>query len=116
MDHDAARSFALGWIEAWNAHDLERIVAHYAANIVFFSPVAARRVGTGRVQGIPALRDYWAQGLATQPELRFELLDVLVGHECLTVLYRNHRAQTVTETFEIGADGRVVRAFACYSD
>src|SRR5215475_13514130 len=63
---------------------------------------------------ISALRSYWGQALAARPDLKFELLDVLVGHECLTVLYRNHRGQHAAETFEFGADGKIVRSFACY--
>lgn len=111
---DPAQAFAAEWVAAWNSHDLDRILSHYATDIVFLSPVAQKRVGDGRVVGIPALRAYWEQGLATQPELKFELLNVLVGHECLTVLYRNHRGQQAAETFEFGSDGKVVRSFACY--
>lgn len=115
MTGEEARAFAAEWIEAWNSHDLERILAHYAADIVFLSPVAHKRVGNGRVTGTAALRSYWAQGLAAQPDLAFELIDVLVGYECLTILYRNHRGQTAAETFEFGGDGKVVRSFACYA-
>lgn len=108
-------AFAQNWIAAWNAHDLERILAHYAAEIVFLSPVAEKRVGNGRVVGIPALRAYWDAGLAAQPDLRFDLLGVLVGHECLTIHYRNHRGQSAAETFEFSGEGKVVRSYACYS-
>lgn len=92
-------AFAEDWISAWNAHDLERILSHYAAEIVFLSPIAEKRMGNGRVVGIPQLRGYWDAGLAAQPDLKFELIDVLVGHSCLTILYRNHRGQTAAETF-----------------
>lgn len=115
MEVSTARAFAQAWIAAWNAHDLERILSHYAPGIVFLSPVAQRRVGCGRVEGIPALRAYWQAGLTSQPDLHFTLLDVLVGHDCLTILYRNHRGQTAAETFVFAADHSVVRAFACYA-
>ncbi len=108
-------AFAQDWIAAWNAHDLERILAHYAPEIVFLSPVAEKRVGNGRVVGIPALRAYWGAGLAAQPDLRFDLLGVLVGHDCLTIHYRNHRGQSAAETFEVSGEGKVVRSYACYS-
>ena len=115
MECSTAHTFAQDWVAAWNAHDLEGILTHYASNVVFLSPVAQRRVGDGRVVGLPAMRAYWSQGLAAQPDLKFELADVLVGHECLTILYRNHRGQTAAETFEFGADGKVVRSYACYA-
>jgi ketosteroid isomerase-like protein len=112
--HDA-RAFAEDWIAAWNAHDLDRILSHYAPDVTFLSPLAQKRVGNGRVEGIAALRSYWGGALAAQPGLKFELLDVLTGHSCLTVLYRNHRGQTAAETFEFRPEGKVVRSFACYS-
>lgn len=109
-----AAAFAHDWIEAWNSHDLEAILSHYDPQIVFLSPVAALRVGNGRVVGLEALRAYWSAGLAAQPDLRFSLEQVLVGFEALTLRYSNHRGQAVTETFEFGQDGKVVRASACY--
>ncbi len=116
IDDTFARAFAADWIDSWNAHDLDRVLSHYAPDIVFLSPIAQRTVGTGRVTGIEALRDYWGKALATRADLRFELLGVFVGHECLTLHYRNHRGQAAAETFEFGADGKVVRSFACYSE
>jgi hypothetical protein len=109
------QAFADEWIAAWNSHDLERILLHYADDIVFLSPIAQQLAGNGRVSGVSALRSYWKKGLAAYPELKFELLNVLAGHECLTILYRNHRGQQVAETFEFGAAGKVVRSIACYS-
>lgn len=109
-----ARAFAEEWIAAWNAHDLDRIVAHYAPEIVFLSPQAEKRTGNGRVAGIPALRAYWGPALSAQSELKFELIDVLTGFDCVTILYRNHRGQTVAETCEFDLGHKVVRSFACY--
>ncbi|MEZ5856835.1 MAG: nuclear transport factor 2 family protein [Hyphomicrobiaceae bacterium] len=116
MQLDEARAFAADWIAAWNAHDLDRILSHYAEDIVFLSPVAERRVGSGRVVGRAALGAYWRKGLDAQPELAFELIAVLAGYRCLTIQYRNHRGQSVAETVEFGADEAIVRAYACYCD
>ena len=115
VSRDAAQAFAEHWIEAWNSHDLEAILSHYVEEVVFFSPVAAQRVGQGTVVGKDALRKYWSAGLAAQPQLHFELQDLLLGHHALTLLYRNHRNQSVAETFEFNASGQVVRAYACYA-
>ncbi len=106
--------FAADWIEAWNRHDLDGILSHYAKDIVFLSPVAAARTGAGRVVGHEALRAYWGEGLSVQSDLKFELERILVGHEALTLRYSNHRGQAVAETFEFGPDGKVLRASACY--
>lgn len=115
MDRERAVAFAREWVEAWNAHDLERILAHYAENVVFLSPIAQRRVGNGRVEGRAALRAYWGPALAAGSDLRFTLSNVFTGHDALTVLYRNQRGTDVTETFEFGSDGTVVRSAACYA-
>lgn len=109
-----ARAFAHEWIEAWNAHDVDRVLSHYAREIEFLSPIAQRRVGNGRVEGIDALAKYWRGALAALPYLKFELETVLLGHECLTILYRNHVDQRVAETVEFGPSGKVVRSSACY--
>ena len=115
MQPDAARAFAERWISDWNSHDVERVLSHYADEIEFLSPVAAKRVGQGRVVGIPALRAYWSPALAEGSNLRFTLVDVLVGHDCLTILYDNQRGQRVAETCEFDDGDKVKRSFACYS-
>jgi len=114
MRAEDASVFAQEWIAAWNAHDIERILSHYAPGVIFLSPVAEQRVGNGRVEGIAALRSYWSGALAAVPELEFELVDVLTGHSSLTILYRSHRKQRAAETFEFGSDGKVIRSIACY--
>jgi ketosteroid isomerase-like protein len=38
-------AFADEWTDAWNAHDLDRILSHYAADVVFESPVIRERLG-----------------------------------------------------------------------
>ena len=110
-----AHAFAHAWIDAWNARDLDAVLSHYAPDIVFLSPFAEKLLGTGRVEGIAALRSYWRAGLDATPALHFELQSVLTGHDCLTILYRNHRNQQVAETVEFDAAGKVNRSFACYS-
>jgi len=58
MTEDEARSFAADWIEAWNSHDLDRIMTHYAEDLVLISPIAAqfaeRSCGHGQGQGFVA--------------------------------------------------------------
>jgi ketosteroid isomerase-like protein len=115
MDSAFAHDFAQRWVDDWNSHDLSRILSHYADDIVFLSPIAQRLLGDGRVARKDALRAYWTRGLAANPTLKFELKDVLVGHQCLTILYGNHRGQAVAETVEFNAENLVVRSCACYS-
>jgi len=46
------KAFADDWVDSWNSHDLDRILAHYDSEIVFLSPIALQTVGNGRVAGI----------------------------------------------------------------
>jgi ketosteroid isomerase-like protein len=110
-----AHGFAKDWIAAWNARDLDRTLSLYADDIVLFSPHARERLGTGRIAGIAALRACWTAGMAALPDLRFVLQRVLVGHDCITVVYHNHRGQVVAETFEFGAANLIARSYACYA-
>jgi ketosteroid isomerase-like protein len=116
----AAHAFAAEWIAAWNAHDLDRILSHYAQDVVFLSPVAQSRVGNGRVIGHDALRAYWGPAIGPGSRLRFELVEVLVGFDALTIVYNADLPaglgrRRAAETFELGRDGKVVRSMACYA-
>lgn len=108
-------AFAEEWAAAWNAHDLERILGHYAPDVVFLSPVAQARLGAGRLVGLDALRTYWGKGLAAYPDLKFTALGVYGGHESLAIRYENQLGRDVIETFEFGVDGKVIRSCACYA-
>lgn len=57
--------FADEWISAWNARDVEAVLAHYADDVVFTSPTALRVVPAsgGIVRDKDALRSYWRPAL-----------------------------------------------------
>ena len=99
MDHSTAEKFAASWAEAWNAHDLERVLSHFAEDVVFASPVAAQLIegSHGVLRGKPALRDYWARGLRAIPDLHFTVLDVYVGVSAVVISYRNQKGARVSE-------------------
>jgi hypothetical protein len=117
INPDEAQTFAREWVKAWNDHDLEAILAHYADDVVFHSPRI--RVVTGKdvdtLNGKAALRDYWGKALDLARDLYFEVDQVFAGSDALTILYTNHRQQAVAETFVFGADGKVARSVAAYA-
>jgi hypothetical protein len=114
IDPKWALSFAQEWIAAWNSHDLERILSHYSEDFEMASPLIVERMGepSGVLKGKAAVRRYWAQGLAAQPPLRFELLDVLAGIRSITIYYRSVGRRVVAEVLEFDARGEVVRGAA----
>ncbi|WP_225907888.1 nuclear transport factor 2 family protein [Hyphomonas sediminis] len=111
-----AEGFARDWLAAWNDRDIERILAHYSEDIIFHSPRIAKVLGNeaASVFGKQALRDYWTKALGAAPQLFFELDEVLIGSDALTILYTNHRDELVAETFVFGPEGKVVRSIAVY--
>jgi len=112
-----AKEFAADWIAAWNAHDLDRILSHYAQNVVLTSPVAARVLEdpAGVVTGGDALRSYFAKGLALFPSLKFTLIDVMQGLSSLVLYYENQSGTHSGEFMEFNAEGKVTRVVANYS-
>lgn len=114
---DQAAHFADEWIAAWNAHDLARVLRHYAEDFAMSSPRIIDFVGdpTGVLQGKPAVARYWEKALGAIPDLRFELLGIFVGSQGLSLHYRNQAGRTVVEVFTLRADGLVQSAAAYYA-
>jgi ketosteroid isomerase-like protein len=112
--NDAA--LAARWYAAWNAADLERILALYAEDVEFSSPYITTlgHGASGVIRGKQDLRDYFAAGLARNVELRFEPEALCVGARGHTLIYRNHRGERVAECHEYGSDGLIRRADATY--
>lgn len=110
------RQFAERWIAAWNAHDLDAVLAHFCEDFEFSSPLIKSFTNepSGKLIGKKALRAYWQIGLARLPDLHFELVDVFTGVDNLTILYRGHRGLCV-EVFQFDAEGRAVRGQAMYA-
>jgi ketosteroid isomerase-like protein len=114
VDQQEATDFAARWERAWNAHDLDALLAHFAADVVFASPVAAQLLGgDGVIRGRDALRDYWSRALALIPDLRFAVEGVYAGIDALVINYRNHAGNRVCEYLRL-EDGLVVAGHATY--
>jgi hypothetical protein len=111
-----AREFAQDWVDAWNSHDLERILTHYDDEVLLVSPVALKlRSGDGTVRGKAALRDYFLRGLETFPDLRFDLIDTLWGTETIVVYYINNvRGSKTAEVMLLNPAGKIRRVWANY--
>ena len=111
-----AREFAQDWIDAWNSHDLERILAHYDDEVLLVSPVALKLLaGDGTVRGKAALREYFLRGLAAFPDLRFDLIDAFWGVETIVVYYVNNvRGSKTAEVMLLNAAGKIRHVWANY--
>jgi ketosteroid isomerase-like protein len=110
MDHRAAIEFAAEWERNWNAHDLDALLAHFAEDVVFTSPVAAQLLddSDGVIRGKDTLRAYWSHALGLLPDLRFTVEGVYAGLDSIVINYRNHAGNRVCELLRF--DGPLVVA------
>jgi len=116
LDESFVEGFAADWIGSWNAHDLERVLSHYSDDMEMSSPIIVQIAGepSGRLRGKTAVRAYWVRALQLIPNLKFELLSVLVGVDSITLFYVGAHGRLAAEVFHFGSDRKVVKAFAHY--
>jgi hypothetical protein len=116
IEQSWAREFAKEWIAAWNSHDLDRILSHYVYDFEMSSPLIIERNKdpTGVLRGKSTIRDYWAAGLAANPPLEFQLIDVHVGVNSIGILYRSIGRRRVIELLTFNEDKQVTRGGGLY--
>ena len=104
------------WLSAWNAHDLERILAHYAEDVELTSPFVAKLTGQsdGIVRGKAALRDYFVRGLQAHPALRFDFVRLYPGVRSCVLEYHSLSGLRTAELMEFDERGKVRRVLAHY--
>jgi len=118
IDAKWAKEFANEWIEAWNAHDLDRILSHYADDFEMRSPIIVERMGvaSGVLKGKTAVGAYWEPGLTASPPLKFVLHDVLLGTNSIALYYYNvRRGRMVAEILTLNDKHQVVSGSAHYA-
>lgn len=117
LTEEEARSLAAHWVQAWNSHDLDDIMSHYAEAVILVSPVASRVLNdpSGTVKGKHALRAYFKKGLEAYPNLKFDLLDLMWGLSSVVLYYVNQNGKKTGEFMELDSNGKVIRVVANYS-
>ena len=119
IDAKWAKEFAQEWIDAWNAHDLTRILSHYTDDFEMRSPIITERMGvaSGLLTGKKTVGSYWEPALGPSSSLKFVLHDVLVGTNAVTVYYYNvTRARMVAEVLTFNDERQVASGSAHYSE
>ncbi len=110
-------AFASEWIEAWNARDLDRILKHYARDVVFTSPFVCRILGRNQntVRGIAERRVYFSRALNAYPDLHFVAGRVYSGAQSLVIEYQSVEGRLAAEMMEFNEAGLIVRVRAHYA-
>jgi ketosteroid isomerase-like protein len=111
-----ARGIAEEWIDAWNRHDLDAIVDHYADDVVSVSPLAVERLGVadGAVRGKAQLRDYFARGVGPDSKLHFVLQRVLTSVDGMAIYYTRETGKHCVDVMTCNDAGKVVAARVFY--
>jgi ketosteroid isomerase-like protein len=109
--------FAREWVEAWNSHDLTRVLAHYDEDVVLISPRARLVLGVadGAVRGKAALGDYMRAALVKVPDLAFTLKRVFGGVNSVVIEFTTNDGRHGAEFMDFSTSGRVSRVFAHYA-
>jgi steroid delta-isomerase-like uncharacterized protein len=102
-------SLARAWLDAFNAHDVARLVSLYAEDCVHTSPKlrVLRPETKGEVRGRAALTDWWADALKRLPSLHYEPVAITASEERVVLEYVRHvdgeAALPVAEVFRVKA-------------
>src|SRR4029434_3719429 len=116
MNPMEAKRLASEWIDAWNRHDLEAIVSHYADDVEFRSPFVEKILGESSktVKGLPKLKTYFAQGLRAYPDLYFKLMEVSVACETVILYYRSVKGMLAAERMHLNSQGKIAKVTVDY--
>ena len=119
MTKEFATAFARDWIDAWNAHDIEKILAHYSEDFMIETPMALKLYtqSHGTVVGKSDVRKYWTMGLERNPNLKFELLDLLIGVNSIGLyLFNTSSNKKSVELMSFNNENKVNKAIVTYSE
>lgn len=116
-----AADFVAEWMAAWNSHDVERILEHYADDVEYWSPFVAALAepsgpgGDGRLVGKESVRAYFAAALAKYTDLHFDPpWHVAAGAGSVSFVYGSVNGLTAVETLVFGPGTRVVVRAHCH--
>jgi ketosteroid isomerase-like protein len=112
-----AHEFAKEWIEAWNSHDLDRILTHYSDDVEITTPMIKMALGndSGTLKGKEAVGVYWQQALIKLPDLHFELMDVTSSVDSVALYYKSVMNKNTIEVMFFNQDGKVNKIIAHYT-
>jgi ketosteroid isomerase-like protein len=110
---DALIALARTWLDAFNARDLERLLALYAEDAVHTSPkLRVQRPETGgEIRGKAALRAWWSDAMTRLPGLHYAGKHLSAGDDRVVMEYERQNpgeaSYMVAETLVV-SEGRIV--------
>jgi len=116
LDKDRLREIARKLIEAWNSHDIVRILELYDDDFQATNPLFHMLLGQpgGVMRGKCVMRPYWSNMLGQLPHMRFKLLDVYLGVDSFVIRYEGVFEREIVEVFKLNSCGRVVETISYF--
>jgi hypothetical protein len=110
------RVIAEDWIAAWNAHDLDRIMGHYAEEVEFEANTVVARwhKPDGKLRGLSELREHFRLGLSLAPRTHFTLEQVFFAPSGYAVLYQRDNGNQVLDVVELNELDKAQKVKAFY--
>ena len=86
------KQIALKWFEAFNEHDLEKLLSLYDNNAQHYSPKLKIRMPEtqGLIKGKQALREWWKDAFDRLPSLQYEVIKLTADDEQVFMEYIRH--------------------------
>ena len=102
MTAEKNKQIALTWFEAFNEHNLEKLLSLYDENAQHYSPkLKIRQPETqGLIKGKSALRAWWQDAFDRLPTLRYEVKKLTADEEQVFMEYTRH--VTGEEDLQVG--------------
>jgi len=118
ISREKALRLANDWVEAWNRHDLDRMLTLCDDDCELTTPyiVTLMNEPSGALRGKDKIRACWTRALERVPDLRLDLVQVLVGVESVTLYCRTVFGRLAAEVLYVDRRGKVVRTVVHYSE
>lgn len=90
--HQKHKQIAVKWFDAFNKHDLEKLLSLYDDNAQHYSPkLKIRKPETqGLIKGKSALREWWQDAFERLSSLQYEVIKLTADEEQVFMEYIRH--------------------------
>ena len=117
MDQNKLTQNAIQWLTDWNAKDLEKIMKHYAEDVVLYSPTVIKRwnIPEGKLSGKQAVQKHFAKGLEDVPKMHVVFESILFGIDSIVLFYKRETGVMAADFILFDHSGKVKEVRACYT-
>lgn len=111
------QEFAKEWVKAWNSHDMNTILSHYAEDVEITTPMIKWSLGrdNGCLKGKKEVGDYWRKALDKMPDLHFELIDSTKSVHSIALYYKSVMNKRSIEVMYFNEEGAISQVIAHYT-